>query len=88
MTPYCPHFHIDRGESQCWAVVDNIGKHGMSIEQIQHYALQDNNSPSGWTLAVYNTKEEADKICVRMNSQSSTKQYEVRQYKRRRIDER
>ena len=37
MTPYCPHFHIDRGESQCWAVVDNIGKHGMSIEQIQQY---------------------------------------------------
>ena len=35
---YCPHYHIDRGESQCWAVVDNIGKHGMSIEQIQHYA--------------------------------------------------
>ena len=37
MTPYCPHFHIDRGESQCWAVVDNIGKQGMSIEQIQQY---------------------------------------------------
>ena len=35
---YCPHFHIDRGETQCWAVVDNIGRHGMSIEQIQHYA--------------------------------------------------
>ena len=34
---YCPHFHIDRGESQCWAVVDNIGRHGMSIEQIQQY---------------------------------------------------
>ena len=34
---YCPHFHIDRGESQCWAVVDNIGKHGMTIEQIQQY---------------------------------------------------
>ena len=26
------------GESQCWAVAENIGKHGMSIEQIQHYA--------------------------------------------------
>ena len=50
--------------------------------------LADYKAPSGWTLAVYNTKEEADKICVRMNSQSSTKQYEVRQYKRRRIDER
>ena len=37
MIPYCPRFHIDRGESQCWAVVDNIGKHGMSIEQIQQY---------------------------------------------------
>ena len=37
MTPYYPHFHIDRGESQCWAVVDNIGRHGMSIEQIQQY---------------------------------------------------
>ena len=51
--------------------------------------LSDFMSPSGWTLAVYNTKEEADKICVRMNSQSSTKQYEVRQYKlpRRIIDE-
>lgn len=35
---YCPHYHIDCGESQCWAVADNIGKHGMSIEQIQHYA--------------------------------------------------
>ena len=35
---YCPHFHIDCGETQCWAVVDNIGNHGMSIEQIQHYA--------------------------------------------------
>lgn len=34
---YCPHFHIDCGETQCWAVVDNIGKHGMSIEQIQQY---------------------------------------------------
>lgn len=43
--------------------------------------LQDYKSPSGWALAVYNTKEEADKICVKMNSQSSTKQYEVRQYK-------
>lgn len=50
--------------------------------------LTDFMSPSGWTLAVYNTKEEADKICVKMNRQSSTKQYEVRQYKRRIIDER
>ena len=31
---YCPHFHIDCGETQCWAVVDNIGRHGMSIEHI------------------------------------------------------
>lgn len=37
MIPYCKHFHIDRGETQCWAVVDNIGRHGMSIEQIQQY---------------------------------------------------
>ena len=36
MTPYCPHFHIDRGESQCWAVVDRMGKF-MTIEQIQQY---------------------------------------------------
>ena len=50
--------------------------------------LADFESPSGWAPAVYNTKEEADKICVKMNSQSSTKQYEVRQYKRRIIDER
>ena len=52
--------------------------------------LQDDKSPSGWALAVYNTKEEADKICVKMNRQSSTKQYEVRQYKlpRRISDER
>lgn len=50
--------------------------------------LQDDKSPSGWTLAVYNTKEEADKICVKMNRQSSTKQYEVRQYKRRISNER
>ena len=50
--------------------------------------LADFKSPSGWTLAVYNTKEEADKICVKMNRQSSTKQYEVRQYKRRISNER
>ena len=50
--------------------------------------LPDDKSFSDWTLAVYNTKEEADKICVRMNRQSSTEKYEVRQYKRRRIDER
>ena len=52
--------------------------------------FQDDNSPSGWTLAVYNTKEEADKICAKMNRQSSTEQYEVRQYKlpRRISDER
>ena len=50
--------------------------------------LPDDKSFSDWTLAVYNTKEEADKICAKMNSQSSTKQYEVRQYKRRRSDER
>ena len=43
--------------------------------------LPDDSSPSGWALAVYNTKEEADKICVRINSQLSTKKYEVRQYK-------
>ena len=36
MTPYCPHFHIDRGESQCWAVVDRMDKF-MTIEQIQQY---------------------------------------------------
>ena len=52
-----------------------------SIVSNKPVMLADFNSPSGWTLAVYNTKEEADKICVRMNSQSSTKQYEVRQYK-------
>ena len=52
--------------------------------------LPDDKSFSDWALAVYNTKEEADKICVRMNIQSSTKQYEVRQYKlpRRISDER
>ena len=38
MTPYCPHFHIDRGESQCWAVVDRMDKYHMTIEQIQQYA--------------------------------------------------
>lgn len=38
MNSYCPHYHIDCGQGQCWAVVDNIGRHGMSIEQIQHYA--------------------------------------------------
>ena len=38
MIPYCPHFHIDRGESQCWAVVDRMDKYHMTIEQIQHYA--------------------------------------------------
>lgn len=41
MNNYCFYFHIDCGdcgETQCWAVADNIGKHGMSIEQIQHYA--------------------------------------------------
>ena len=37
MTPYCPHFHIDRGESQCWAVVDRMDKYHMTIEQIQQY---------------------------------------------------
>ena len=54
------------------------------------FMLQDDKSPSGWTSATYNTKEEADKICARMNRQSSTKQYEVRQYKfpRRISDER
>lgn len=52
-----------------------------SIVSNKPVMLADFKSPSGWTLAVYNTKEEADKICVRMNSQSSTKQYEVRQYK-------
>ena len=36
MIPYCPHFHIDRGESQCWAVVDRMDKY-MTIEQIQQY---------------------------------------------------
>ena len=36
MTPYCKHFHIDRGESQCWAVVDRMDKF-MTIEQIQQY---------------------------------------------------
>ena len=59
-----------------------------SIVSNKPVMLADFKSPSGWTLAVYNTKEEADKICVKMNSQSSTKQYVVRQYKRRRIDER
>ena len=61
-----------------------------SIVSNKPFMFQDDKSPSGWTSAVYNTKEEADKICVRMNSQSSTDQYEVRQYKlpRRRIDER
>ena len=34
---YCPHFHIDCGESQCWAVVDRMDKF-MTIEQIQQYA--------------------------------------------------
>ena len=33
---YCPHFHIDCGESQCWAVVDRMDKF-MTIEQIQQY---------------------------------------------------
>ena len=61
-----------------------------SIVSNKPVMLADFKSPSGWTLAVYKTKEEADKICVKMNSQSSTKQYEVRQYKlpRRIIDER
>ena len=59
-----------------------------SIVSNKPFMLQDNKSPSGLTLAVYNTKEEADKICVKMNRQSSTKQYEVRQYKRRKSDER
>ena len=61
-----------------------------SIVSNKPVMLADFKSPSGWTLEVYNTKEEADKICVRMNSQSSTKQYEVRQYKlpRRIINER
>lgn len=34
---YCPHFHIDCGESQCWAVVDRMDKYHMTIEQIQQY---------------------------------------------------
>ena len=61
-----------------------------SIVSNKPVVLSDFMSPSGWALAVYNTKEEADKICVKMNSQSSTKQYEVRQYKlpRRISDER
>ena len=61
-----------------------------SIVSNKPVMLADFKSPSGWTLAVYNTKEETDKICVKMNSQSSTKQYEVRQYKlpRRIINER
>ena len=59
-----------------------------SIVSNKPVMLADFNSPSGWTLAVYNTKEEADKICVKMNRQSSTKQYEVRQYKRRISNER
>lgn len=33
---YCPHFHIDCGETQCWAVVDRMDKF-MTIEQIQQY---------------------------------------------------
>ena len=36
MMPYCPHYHIDHGESQCWAVVDRMDKY-MTIEQIQQY---------------------------------------------------
>ena len=36
MRPYCPHYHIDHGESQCWAVVDRMDKY-MTIEQIQQY---------------------------------------------------
>ena len=52
-----------------------------SIVSNKPFMFQDDKSPSGWTLAVYNTKEEADKICVRMNRQSSTEKYEVRQYK-------
>ena len=59
-----------------------------SIVGNRPFMWQDDKSPSGWTLAVYNTKEEADKICAKMNRQSSTKQCEVRQYKRRKIDER
>ena len=59
-----------------------------SIVSNKPVMLPDFKSPSGWALAVYSTKEEADKICVRMNSQSSTNQYVVRQYKRRRSDER
>lgn len=38
MNSYCPHYHIDCEQGQCWAVADNLGRHGMSIEQIQHYA--------------------------------------------------
>ena len=34
---YCPHFHIDCGESQCWAVVDRMDKYHMTIEQVQQY---------------------------------------------------
>ena len=60
----------------------------LSIVSNKPIMLPDFKSPSGWTLAVYNTKEEADKICVKMNRQSSAKQYEVRQYKRRIINER
>ena len=33
---YCPHFHIDCGETQCWAGVDRMDKF-MTIEQIQQY---------------------------------------------------
>ena len=61
-----------------------------SIVSNKPVMLADFKSPSGWALAIYNTKEEADKICVKMNRQSSTKQYEVRQHKlpRRIINER
>ena len=33
---YCPHFHIDCGESQCWAVANRLG--ATTIEQIKRYA--------------------------------------------------
>lgn len=38
MNSYCPHYHIDCGQGQCWAVVDNIGRHGMSIADLKRYA--------------------------------------------------
>lgn len=35
MTTYCKHYHIDRGESQCWAVADRLD--ATTIEQIKRY---------------------------------------------------